>query len=55
MVRKQVRQVWREEEEEEEEEVEEKRLSKVVMTDRSGKTDIKRVDKVLNDKLEVLL
>ena len=54
MVRRQVRQVWREEEEEEEE-VEEKRLSKVVMTDRSGKTDIKRVDKVLNDKLEVLL
>ena len=49
MVRRQVRQVWREEEEEVEE------VSKVVMTDHTGKTNIKSVEKVLNDKLEVLL
>ena len=49
MVRRQVRQVWREEEDEVEE------VSKVVMTDHTGKTNIKSVEKVLNDKLEVLL
>ena len=55
MVRRQVRQVWWEEEEVVEEEEDQERLSKVVMTDKTGKTNIKRVDKVLNDKLEVLL
>ena len=54
MVRRQVRQVWREEEEDVVVE-EEERLGKVVMTDKTGKTNIKCVDKVLNDKLEVLL
>ena len=47
MVRRQVRQVWREEEEE--------MVGKVVITDQAGATNIKAVDKIVNDEEEVLL
>ena len=46
MVRRQVRQVWAEEEE---------AVGKVVITNRAGSTNIRSVDKIVNDEEEVLL
>ena len=47
LVRRQINQVDEEEEEEEED--------RIVMVDKKGRTDIKIIDKVLNDENEVFM